>query len=150
MLPFRLVRKCSYNCFPNLECCSLLKVSSLKDRLEKIAGTQAQMKDEITHLTDQLKDLRAFEIKLNDIEQQHQKLAKQQEACQQTIEAHDKSLSNLTTSQITTQKTVDELKNKQSETDNALQDLRTKQETSRIPTDEGTWLCIKFSVYIPG
>ena len=114
----------------------------MKDRLEKIAGTQSQMKDEITNLTDQLKDLRAFEIKLNDIEQQHQKLAKQQEACQQTIEAHDKSLSNLTTSQITTQKTVDELKNKQSETDNALQDLRTKQETSRIPTDEGTWLCI--------
>ena len=128
--------------FFNLECCSLLKVSSLKDRLEKIAGTQSQMKDEITNLTDQLKDLRAFEIKLNDIEQQHQKLAKQQDACQQTIEAHDKSLSNLTTSQITTQKTVDELKNKQSETDNALQDLRTKQETSRIPTDEGTWLCI--------
>ena len=135
----------------NLECCSLLKVSSLKDSLEKIAGTQSQMKDTITNLTDQLKDLRAFEIRLNDIEQQHQKLAKQQEACQQTVETHDKALADLTTSQITIQKTVDELKTQQSDTGHALQDLRTKHETSRIPTDEGTWLCIniKFSVYIP-
>ena len=87
------------------------------------------MKDKVTILTDQLKDLRAFEIKLNDIEQQQQKLAKQQEACQQTIEAHDKALSNLTTSQKACYKTVGELKTQQS-------DLWTELDTSRTKTKQ--------------
>ena len=87
------------------------------------------MKDKVTILTDQLKDLRAFEIKLNDIEQQQQKLAKQQEACQQTIEAHDKALSNLTTSQKACHKTVGELKTQQS-------DLWTELDTSRTKTKQ--------------
>ena len=65
------------------------------------------MKDKVTILTDQLTDLRAFEIKLNDIEQQQQKLAKQQEACQQTVETHDKALSYLTASQRTFEQTAE-------------------------------------------
>ena len=69
------------------------------------------MKDTVTILTDQLKDLRGFEFKLNDIEQHQQKLAKQQEACQQTVETHDKALSYLTKSQRTFEQTAEALSN---------------------------------------
>ena len=65
--------------------------------VEQIAGTQSQMEGTIAILTDQLKNLRAFETELNNIEQQQQELAKQQEACQRTVEAHDKDLANLKT-----------------------------------------------------
>ena len=80
-----------------IECSFPFKVSNLKDMVEQIAGTQSQMEDTVAILTDQLKSLRAFETKLNDIEQQQQELAKQQEACQRTVEAHDKDLANLKT-----------------------------------------------------
>ena len=80
-----------------IECSFPFKVSNLKDMVEQIAGKQSQMEGTVVILTDQLKNLRAFETKLNDIQQQQQELAKQQEACQRTVKAHDKDLSNLKT-----------------------------------------------------
>ena len=98
------------------------KLSVLKDKVSTISGTQNQLKDRVTFLEDQLKDLRAFETKLNDIERQQQELAKQQEACQRTVETHDKAL--------------EELKSKKSETGQELLDLRTELDTSRTQTKQ--------------
>ena len=105
-----------------LECSFPFKVSNLKDMVEHIAGTQSQMEGTVAILTDQLKNLRAFETKLNDIEQQQQKLAKQLEASQRTVDAHDKALSNLTANQESCQLTVETH-------DKALSNLTTSQES---------------------
>ena len=88
--------------------------------VESNTETQKEMEDKITSLKDQLgkvtEDLRTFEeINVSDIERQLQNLAKQQETSQQTVDDH--------TTKIYA-------------TDQALDDLRTNFETSRIQTKQ--------------
>ena len=87
--------------------------------VESNTESQKEMEDKITNLKDQLgkvtKDLRTFEINLSDIERQLQNLAKQQETNQQTVDDH--------TTKIYA-------------TDQALEDLRTNFQTSRIQTKQ--------------
>ena len=87
--------------------------------VESSTESQKEMKDKITNLKDQLgkvtEDLRTFEINLFDIEGQLQNLAKQQETRQQTVDDH--------TTKIYA-------------THQALDDLRTNFETSRIQTKQ--------------
>ena len=115
--------------------------------VELRTGAQNEMEDKVTSLKDVLgkvtKDLRTFEIKLADIEQQQHKLAKQQETCKQAFDDHstklyatDKELVKLTTNQETYQKTVDDHTTKIISTEQALDNLRTTHETSRIQTKQ--------------
>ena len=121
--------------------CFLLKVSSLETIVEKISETQKHTEDKLTFLKDQLKDLKTMQNKLYNIEQQQHTLAKQQEACRQTVDAHGLAIASLKTSRKTCQNTVEELKTKQSETVQELDNLRIEHETFRAQTQRQQEAC---------
>ena len=123
--------------------------------VESNTESQKEMEGKITNLKDQLgkvtEDLRTFEINLFDIERQLQKLAKQQETSQQTVDDHtnkiyatDQALGDLRTdfetSRIQTKQDIDEMKAThevyQNQTNQKF-DENTNAHISRIPTDEG-------------
>ena len=123
--------------------------------VESNTESQKEMEGKITNLKDQLgkvtEDLRTFEINLFDVERQLQKLTKQQETSQQTVDDHsnkiyatDQALGDLRTdfetSRIQTKQDIDEMKAKhevyQNQTNQKF-DENTNAHISRIPTDEG-------------
>ena len=97
--------------------------------VESNTESQKEMEGKITNLKDQLgkvkEDLRTFEINLFDIERQLQKLAKQQELSQQTVDDH-------TTKIYATDQALDDLR-----TNFETSRIKEKHDISRIPTDEG-------------
>ena len=112
------------------------KVKSLKDLLGKVT-----------------EDLRTFENKIEDFEEQQLELAKQQETCQQTVDdlttkqyATDQALGNLIANQettdIKTKQAIDEVRVKQDlyqkQTQQSLDEITaTNAHTSSIPLDKG-------------